>query len=109
MPLSEDEQRILRQIEEQLQSDPSFPRNFSQVSRRSGSRRMIILSAIGVVGCLAVLIATLQVSAWLSFVAFLAMLAAAVVFERELRALGRNRFQQHSSSLPWRRQRVHRD
>ena len=109
MPLSEDEQRILRQIEEQLQSDPSFPRNFSQVSRRSGSKRMVIISGVGVVGCLVLLIATLQISAWLSFVAFLAMLAAAVVLEREARALGRNRLQQHSATLPWRRQRVHRD
>ena len=31
MPLSEDEQRILRQIEEQLQRDPGFGRNLHSV------------------------------------------------------------------------------
>lgn len=109
MPLSEDEQRILRQIEEQLQSDPAFPRNFSQVSRVSGSRRIMVVASVGVVASLVLLIATLQISAWLSFAAFLAMLAAAVVLEREARVLGRSRLQQHSAALPWRRQRVHRD
>ena len=43
MPLSEDEQRILRQIEEQLQRDPSFGRDIKP--RHVGSRRAVIASA----------------------------------------------------------------
>ena len=39
MPLSEDEQRILRQIEEQLQRDPSFGRDIKP--RHVGSRRAV--------------------------------------------------------------------
>ena len=43
MPLSEDEQRILRQIEEQLQRDPSFGRDLHH--RRGSSRRTMVLSS----------------------------------------------------------------
>ena len=34
MPLSEDEQRILRQIEQELEQDPSFSERGVAVSRR---------------------------------------------------------------------------
>ena len=44
MPLSEDEQRILRQIEEQLQRDPSFGRDIKP--RHVGSRRAVIVSSV---------------------------------------------------------------
>ena len=44
MPLSEDEQRILRQIEEQLQRDPGFGRNLHQ--RSQGNRRMLVVSGV---------------------------------------------------------------
>ncbi len=40
MPLSEDEQRILREIEEQLHRDPNFARDLSPV--RGASRRSLI-------------------------------------------------------------------
>ena len=36
MPLSEDEQRILRQIEQELEQDPSFSERGVAVSRPSG-------------------------------------------------------------------------
>ena len=50
MPLSEDEQRILRQIEEQLQRDPSFGRDIKP--RHVGSRRAVIVSSVSTVLCL---------------------------------------------------------
>ena len=50
MPLSEDEQRILRQIEEQLQRDPSFGRDIKP--RHVGSRRAVIVSSVATVLCL---------------------------------------------------------
>lgn len=89
MPLSEEEQRILRQIEEQLQSDPSFalvhPRSHHGISGRR-----LAWSIVGLIASLALAIAALQVSAWLSFLAFMAMVAAGVVLERELSARGRD-------------------
>ena len=90
MPLSEDEHRILRQIEEQLQADPSFALKVNQHSRSSGSSRRLLWSAVGLVVSLAVVIAALQVSAVASFVAFIAMVVAGVYLERELAARGRD-------------------
>lgn len=86
MPLSEDEQRILRQIEEQLQRDPSFGRTLHP--RRPGSRRALVLSCIAAVVALAFTVALLAVSAWLSFAAFIVAVAATAVAERHVRAAG---------------------
>jgi hypothetical protein len=90
MPLSEEEQRILRQIEEQLQSDPSFALKVNTRSHRAISGRRLLWSILGLIVSLAVAIAALQISAWLSFVAFMAMVACGVVLERELSARGRD-------------------
>ena len=90
MPLSEEEQRILRQIEEQLQADPAFALKVNQHSQSGGSQRHLIWSAVGLLIALAVAIAALQVSAWLSFVAFIAMVVAGVILEREITARGRD-------------------
>lgn len=90
MPLSEDEHRILRQIEEQLQADPSFALKVNQHSRSSGSSRRLLWSAVGLVVSLAVVIAALQISAIVSFVAFVAMVVAGVYLEREVTARGRD-------------------
>ena len=89
MPLSEDEQRILRQIEEQLKADPSFALKVNQRSH-SGSSRHLAWSAVALVVSLAVVIAGLQVSALLSFAAFIVMVVAGVVLERELAARGKD-------------------
>ncbi|MEQ1704175.1 MAG: DUF3040 domain-containing protein [Ilumatobacteraceae bacterium] len=86
MPLSEDEQRILRQIEEQLQRDPGFGRNLHQAS--GGSRRLLVVSGAVAVGCLVLTIALLSVSPYLSFVAFVGAVAASLFAERQARTLG---------------------
>ncbi|MEO5898883.1 MAG: DUF3040 domain-containing protein [Ilumatobacteraceae bacterium] len=86
MPLSEDEQRILRQIEEQLQRDPSFGREMHH--RRASSRRSIVLTVVAALICLALSIVLLSVSPYLSFVAFLGGVVAVVFAERHARALG---------------------
>ena len=86
MPLSEDEQRILRQIEEQLQRDPSFGRDIKP--RRVGSRRAVVLSSISTVVCLVLTVVLLAVSPYLSFVAFIAGVASLVVAERHVAAIG---------------------
>ncbi len=90
MPLSEEEQRILRQIEEQLQADPSFALKVNTRSHHGVSRRRLVWSVVALVVSLVVAIAALQVSAWLSFLAFVAMVGAGVILERELTARGRD-------------------
>lgn len=86
MPLSEDEQRILRQIEEQLQRDPSFGRDIKP--RRVGSRRAVILSSAATLFCLVMTVVLLAVSPYLSFVAFILAVASLVVAERHVAAIG---------------------
>lgn len=86
MPLSEDEQRILRQIEQELQQDPVFATRVHRVPRH----RVALLS-VGLLGAIAVTVLGLGVSYWLAFGAFLAVLALAVALERELRVLARER------------------
>lgn len=86
MPLSEDEQRILREIEEQLHRDPNFARDLSPT--RAGSRRSLVFAVSGGVLALALCVLLLGVSPYLAFAAFLGALAAVIVAERHLRALG---------------------
>ncbi|MEQ1872091.1 MAG: DUF3040 domain-containing protein [Ilumatobacteraceae bacterium] len=86
MPLSEDEQRILHQIEEQLQRDPGFGRTLH--SAASGNRRMLAVAAAAAIGFLVLTIALLSVSPYLSFVAFIGAVVASLFAERHARRLG---------------------
>lgn len=86
MPLSEDEQRILRQIEMDLESDPTFAERGYRVSRR----RLILLTAGLVVG-LVLTVLGLAVSFWLAFLAFVGVLVLAVLLEQEVRVVGREK------------------
>ena len=86
MPLDEDEQRILRQIEQQLESDPTFSVRGYRVSRR----RLVMLS-LGLIAGLVLTVAGLAVSFWLAFAGFVAVLAMAVLLEQEIRVVGREK------------------
>lgn len=69
MPLSEDEQRILRQIEEQLQRDSKFGRQTNPA--RVGRSRALPLVALAVVACVASVL-LIGVSPYAAFAAFVA-------------------------------------
>jgi hypothetical protein len=97
MPLSEDEQRILRQIEEQLQRDPGFGRTLHRNS--NGSRRTLVVSSVAAVACLVLTIALLSVSPYLSFVAFVGAVVASLFAERHARTLGESSLNQFSDSV----------
>jgi Flp pilus assembly protein TadB len=86
MPLSEHEQRILRQIEQQLEQDPTFATRGYRVSRTR-----LVLLILGLLASIVVTILGLSVSYWLSFGVFLVVLAIAVALEREVRLLARER------------------
>lgn len=86
MPLSEDEQRILRQIEQELESDPTFSERGYRVSRK----RLFLLTFGLTVGILAS-VALLAVSFWLAFAVFVGVLAIAVLLEAEVRVIGREK------------------
>lgn len=86
MPLSEHEQRILRQIEQQLERDPSFAHQGYRLPRR----RVVLFSLLTLAGVLGTVVA-LGLSVWLSIACFAATLAFAATLERELRLVARER------------------
>ncbi len=86
MPLSEHEQRILRQIEQHLEQDPAFAARGYRVARH---RLVLLIVGLAAMAVLTVLL--LSVSFWLSFGGFLVVLAIAVALEREVRLLARER------------------
>jgi Flp pilus assembly protein TadB len=86
MPLSEDEQRILRQIEQELESDPTFSERGYRVSRR----RLVLLAA-GLLAGLVLTVAGLALSFWLAFIGFVGVLIMAVLLEAEIRVVGREK------------------
>ena len=89
VPLSEDEQRILRQIEEELEQDPTFAQRGYRVSRRRSA-----LLVVGLVAGLAITVACLAVNFVAAFVAFLFVVLMAVKLESEVRLLGREQLGQ---------------
>ena len=90
MPLSDDEQKILSQIEQQLhETDPDLAKEVSTTTVYSHAARNIKWSVLGFVVGLIVIILTLSISFWLAFVGFAIMLAAALYFEQNMRRLGK--------------------
>ena len=89
MPLSENEQRILRQIEEELQQDPTFAQKGYRVSRRRS-----FLLGLGLLLGLAITIGGLAVSFVVAFGGFVLVLVMALMLESELRLVGRDRLGQ---------------
>lgn len=90
MPLSEDEQRILTQIEQQLyEDDPGLAHEVSSTTVFSHGFKHIRLAAFGFVVGLVVLLLTLSISFWVSFIGFLIMLTSAWYGEKNIRRVGR--------------------
>jgi uncharacterized membrane protein len=94
VPLSNDEQRILHQIEKEFyDSDPEFAREVSETTLYRHALRNIKWAVIvGVIGLIGV-VAALQVHFGLAFVAFLVIFVCAIVIERNLRKMGKAGFQ----------------
>lgn len=90
MPLSEDEERILQEIEREFyENDPAFAREVGETTLYRHSWRIIKVSLLGFVAGLALLILSLSTSYLLAFGGFLVMLASALVIERNARKMGR--------------------
>ena len=100
VPLSEDEQRILQEIEQQFyETDPSFAREVGSTSLYSHAFRNLKWASFGFVVGLVFLVWTLSTSFWISFVGFLMMLASAFLFERNARKLGKAGLEQVTKSM----------
>ena len=89
MPLSEDEQRILRQVEQELEQDPTFAQRGYRVSRRRS-----LLLVFGLIVGLVITIGGLGVNFVVAFGGFVLVLVMAIMLESEVRLLGRERLGQ---------------
>lgn len=90
MPLSEDEQRILREIEVNLSvTDPKLVQQVSDTTLYRHAARMIKWAAIGFAAGLVLLVATFTSVLALAVVGFLVMLFCLLVIERNARKMGR--------------------
>lgn len=87
--LSDDEQRILRQIEQELQNDSKFAQAVSPSGLYTHSVRTVRWAIVGLVVSLAVLVALLQIHFLAAFSVFLVMVALLAVIERNARAMGK--------------------
>ena len=100
MPLSEDEQRILQEIEQQFyEHDPALAGEIGSTTLYKHAGRNLKWSALGFLAGLVVLILFFASSLLLGFVGFLVMLICAFLFERNLRKLGRAGWQQVTESM----------
>lgn len=100
MPLSENEQKILAEIEKHLhESDPRLAREVSETTVYRHALGSLRWTITGFVVGLALMVALLQVHYLLAFVGFLLMLVCALGFERNLRLMGRAGLQQVSTAF----------
>jgi hypothetical protein len=90
MPLSDEEQKILREIEANLNAtDPELGERVSKTTLYRHSARVIRWAALGVLGGLILLIFTFAKNTWAGVLGFGVMLACSLVIERHVRKLGR--------------------
>lgn len=92
MPLSEDEERILSEIEHQLRaSDPDLARHVGETTVYSDPLRRTRLAVVGLVlGLVVTIVLLFAVNAYVAFiVGFGMMFASAFHLERNIRHLGR--------------------
>ncbi len=90
MPLSEDEERILKDIEREFyENDPAFAREVGETTLYKHAWRNIKFSLFGFVAGLVMLVLLLSTSYLLSFGGFLVMLACLLVIERNARKMGK--------------------
>lgn len=90
MPLSEEEQRILKEIEANLaETDPGLVQQVSETTLYRHSARAIKWAVIGFVAGLVLLLLTYQNLLLFGVVGFLVMLTCLLVIERNVRKLGK--------------------
>lgn len=100
MPLSEHEQRILEEIERSFyRHDPVAARRFETETVARQAARSCKWAALGFAAGLALMLGTFTDSVGFAGVGFLAMLYASVQFERNLRLLGKEGWQELSESF----------
>lgn len=100
VPLSEDEQRILLEIEQRLaEEDPDLVREVASTTVYTHALRNLKLATLLFVVGVVAMILLLGTHPVLSFGGFLIMLGAALLFERNARRLGKAGMQQMTQNM----------
>jgi hypothetical protein len=90
MPLSEDEQRILSEIESQLRaSDPDLAEHVGSTTVYTDAVRKLRWGVVAFIASLVLTVVLLTVHFALGFVGFLAMVGSAIIIESNARRMGR--------------------
>ncbi len=100
VPLSEDEQRILGEIEQQLYaSDPALAREIADSTVYRHAARNLKWAIAGFLVGTAILLGTLHISFVLAFVGFLVLLGCTLSIVRDLRRMGKAGITQLSETM----------
>ena len=100
VPLSEDEQKVLSEIERQFyESDPAFAREVGSTTLYSHAGRNLKWAGLGFVAGLVIMLVSFASSIFLGVSGFVVMLGSAVVFERNLRKMGKAGWHSVSRSM----------
>lgn len=100
MPLSEDEERILNQIEQRFYTnDPQSARRIGETTLPRYLARNCKWAALGFFVGLGVLLASFASSWILGVVGFVIMVVSAIVFTQNLRKMGRHGLEQLNKSV----------
>ena len=100
MPLSEEEQKILQEIEANLSaSDPRLAQQVSETTLYRHATRAIKWAVLGLVAGLIFLVLTFTIHVALGVLGFAVMLFSALVIERNVRKMGRAGFESLTSSM----------
>src|SRR5438045_8794862 len=101
MPLSDEEQQILKEIEAQLnETDPGLVEQVSRTTLYRHSARVIRWAALGLLGGLILLVFTFASSIWVGALGFAVMLACALVTVRHVRSHGAAASERRTGSRP---------
>jgi len=100
MPLSENEQNILDEIERHLhQTDPDLVREVGETTVYGHALSSLRWSVVGLLAGLIVMLGTLQIHFLIAFGGFLLMLLSGMGLERNFRLMGRAGLNQVSSAI----------
>ena len=99
MPLSAEEQRILQQIEQSLETDERFASAVKPSGIYAHSARKAWWAGLGAVASLVFTVVALQVHFLLAFAGFLAMLGCVLAIEKQLRAMSKVGLKDVAASL----------
>ena len=104
MPLSEDEQRILDQIEAQFYAnDPHLAQQVSETTLYRHASRNIKWAAVGFLVGFVVLLTSYTSNLFMGFIGFLAMLGCAFVVVSNLRKMGKAGLESITASVKGKR------